>query len=102
MGKKVRNIINVALASLIVTLGFGSCRTTKNVTDNQPGTEHNTDGQQGRTPAPSIDSTKVRPPIVEPPVCVYAPPPVMEQKPIPERPVLLYGVRPTPRKGPTK
>ena len=113
MKKRIRNIINMALAALIVALGFGSCRTSKHLTDNQRVTE--TDGN-GQAPTDTIylePPAIVKPPEVDPPVCVYAPPPVMEQKPVieqkpvrilkpvterkpvRERPVALYGAPPT-------
>ena len=104
MGKRIRNIVNMALAALIVALGFGSCRTSKHLTDNQRVTE--TDGN-GQAPTDTIylePPAIVKPPEVDPPVCVYAPPPVMEQKPVieqkpvRERPVVLYGAPPTRKK----
>ena len=98
MKKSIRNIINMALAALIVALGFGSCRTSKHLTDNQRVTD--TDGN-GQVPTDTIylePPAIVQPPEVDPPVCVYAPPPVMEQKPVRERPVVLYGAPPTRKK----
>ena len=86
MKKNIHKFVNIGLAAIIVALGFGSCRTSKNLADNGTKTEKQKKNKNGE--ATPIDTIYVqdpvihvdRPPVIEPPVCVYGPPSVFQKK----------------------
>ena len=86
MKKNIHKFVNIGLAAIIVALGFGSCRTSKNLADNGTKTEKQKKNKNGEgTPIDTIYIQEPvihvdRPPVIEPPECMTSPSSVTRRK----------------------